>query len=304
MKRKIRITRQTSIAIVLALLTVLYGTKAAAFFDAGSPLILAQMLLNGMKQLSVATSALAEVKRTYDETRKLAAFAEDAAKAAQTFRSFSATRFGASFVADVEAASPDVDRYRRDAMAGLGLVESGWAAGTGAGPAGACLGGVVGCGKAIGAAETKGLVSAVQETFGKSGAGAADETKAVDAEVAAAIAGDVAQSRTAGLERARLRDLLKVCTGGAGLSAREAKIGAEECKLAAEHAQVLHLGEGQESNVKLAELARLQAIAVEQKNSDLKRAMAEEDARRRALTAGLDDLVRQRIRVRTGGLEF
>jgi hypothetical protein len=157
----------------------------------------------------------------------------------------------------------------------------------------------------IGAAETKRLVSAVQGTFGKSGSGAADETKAVDAEVAAAIAGDVAQSRTAALERARLRDLLQVCTGGGvGLSAREAKIGAEECKLAAEHAQVLQLGEGQESNVKLAELARLQAIAVEQKNSDLKRAMAEEDARRRALTAGLDDLVRQRIRVRTGGLEF
>jgi hypothetical protein len=303
MKRKVRISRQTAVAVVLALTTVLYGASASAFIDFGSPLILAEMLANGMKQLSVATSALAEVKRTYDETRKLAAFAEDAAMAAQSFRSFSATRFGASFVADVEAASPDLQRYRRDAIAGLGLVESGWVAGTGAGPAGTCLGGV-GCGKAIGAAETKRLVSAVQETFGKSGLGAADETKAVDAEVAAAIAGDVAQSRTAALEKARLRDLLQVCTGGAGLSAREAKIGAEECKLAAEHAQVLQLGEGQESNVKLAELARLQAIAVEQKNSDLKRAMAEEDARRRALTAGLDDLVRQRIRVRTGGLEF
>jgi hypothetical protein len=43
-------------------------------------------------------------------------------------------------------------------------------------------------------------------------------------------------------------------------------------------------------------------VGVEQKNADLKRDLAEQAARRAALTAGLEDLTRQRLSIRSGGL--
>ena len=43
---------------------------------------------------------------------------------------------------------------------------------------------------------------------------------------------------------------------------------------------------------------------MEQKNADLKRDLAEQDARRAALTAGLDDLARDRVSIRSGGMSF
>jgi hypothetical protein len=50
-------------------------------------------------------------------------------------------------------------------------------------------------------------------------------------------------------------------------------------------------------------LARLQAIAVEQKNADLKRELAEREGQRAALTSGLETLVGERVTIRTGGLQ-
>ena len=66
---------------------------------------------------------------------------------------------------------------------------------------------------------------------------------------------------------------------------------------------MLHLEEGQETNVRLAELARLQAIAVEQKNAELKRELSEREGQRGALTDGLETLVEQRVTIKGGGLQ-
>jgi len=151
--------------------------------------------------------------------------------------------------------------------------------------------------------ESAKVLSALQATFGRAGAGGTAQARAVDAEVAAAIQGDAAQARVSSLQKARVRALLRQCNSAAGAaSTRDAKRLAEECRAAAEQAQLLHLEEGQETNVKLAQIARLQAVGVEQKNADLKRELAEQAARRAALTAGLEDLTKQRVSIRSGGL--
>ena len=302
-------SRQAVAGAVLSAVTVLYGVKAAAFFDIGGNAILADLLANATKQLAVATQSLSELRRSYSEVKKAADYADDAAGAARSFQHYSGRRFGNRFLSDVDAAQPDLERYRHDALGSAGMSESDWARATGTLERlkTYCLGGGgrPACVQLRNELESAKVVAALGATFGRPGAAGAGEAKAVDAEVAAAIQGDAAQARVSSLQKARVRDLLRQCNGaGDVVSTREAKRVAEECRAAAEQAQLLHLEEGQETNAKLAQLARLQALGVEQKNGDLKRELTERAARKAGLTAGLDGLVEQRPSIRSGGLEF
>jgi hypothetical protein len=297
--------------VVLSAALALYGAKAAAFLDFGGDTILAELLANATKQLAVATQSLSALRQSYAEVRKVADYADDAADAARSFQRLSKTRFGDRFLADLDAAEPDLARYRRDALGAGGLSGSDWASGTGTLQhlstyclAGGGLG-RTGCVQLGNELESSRVLAALGTTFGRPGTPGALEAGAVDAEVAAALQGDAAQARVASLQKARVRELLHQCnSAGGALSTREAKRLAEECRAAAEQAQLLHLEEGQETNLKLSQLARLQAVGVEQKNGELKRDLAEQAARRVGLTAGLDDLVGQRVSIKSGGLEF
>ena len=304
-------SKQTVVAVVLSAVTVLYGAKAAAFLDLGGDAILADLLANSTKQLAVATQSFSELRRSYSEVKKVADYADDAAEASRSFRRFSASRFGDRFLSDLDAAQPDLARYRRDALGGVGMSGSEWARGTGTLQhlSRYCLADAVGsrpaCVQLRNELESGKVLGALQGTFGRPGTAGTSEARAVDAEVAATIQGDAAQARVSSLQKARVRDLLRQCNSAAGVtSTREAKRLAEECSAAAEQAQLLHLEEGQETNVRLTQIARLQAVGVEQKNGDLKRELAEQGARRAGLTAGLDGLVEQRVTIKSGGVDF
>lgn len=302
---------QTVVATLVVAGTVLYGAKAAAFLDFAGDAILAELLANATKQLAIATQGLSELRRSYSEVKKMAEYADDAANAARSIQHLSGRRFGDRFLTDLDAAHPDPERYRRDALGGVGMSGSEWARGTstlqrlstyclGDAPAGrpACV-------QLRSELEGAKVMAALSATFGRPGAGGAAQVKVVDAEVAAAIQGDAAQGRLGSLQKARVRELLRQCNSTADVSSnRDAKRLAEECRAAAEQAQLLHLEEGQETNVKLAQIARLHAVGVEQKNADLKRELAEQAARRAALTSGLDGLAGQRIGIKSGGLGF
>jgi hypothetical protein len=295
--------KRTAVAAVCSVVMLFHGTRADAFTD---DLILANLLVNAVEQLAAAQEALRELRKSYAEVKRVAEYADDAAEAARSFRQISARRFGDSFLADLDAAYPDLDRYRSEAHAELGLGASAWARGTStlrslsryclpdAGDGGRS------CVQLRGRLESAGVLKALGATF--SGGGGALETAAVDAEVAATIRADAAQGRVAELQKARLRELLRRCNGDGALDPRGAKKMSEECRLAAEQAQVLQLEAGQETNLKLAQLARLQAISVEQENAARKREIAEQEARRAALTDGLEDLSRRRVSIRSGGL--
>ena len=282
-----RPSRQVVVTILIAAVTVGYGARAAAFMDFGGDVLLADLLANSMKQLTIATESLAELRRSYAEVRKVAEYADDAASAARSFQSYSAQRFGDHFLADLDAVRPDVDRYRQEALGALGMKGTDWARSM----------------EVQGQAGGTKVLDAVRTTFAGGPDTARAQANAVDAEVAATIQGDAAQAQLATVQKERVRELLRRCNGAGDVgSTRDAKRVTEECKAAAEQAQFLQLEEGQETNVKLAQIARLNAVGVEQKNADLKRELAEQQARRQGLTEGFNVMSRQGVAIRAGGL--
>jgi hypothetical protein len=305
---RVRMSRKVGLAVLLSVVTVFYAARAAAFIDVGADVMLAEILANTAKQLTVMTQSLGELRKSYGEVKRVAAYADDAAAAARSFRSFSARRFGDRFQSDLDAAYPDLERFRSEALAASGMGASPWAQGTGTLRqlssyclADAAAGRPV-CVQLRSELENANVLRALAATFAPANAGA--QAKAIDAEVAATLRATAAEARAGDLQKARLRELLRHCNGASEFGdAHEAARFAEECQLAAQQAQVLHLEEGQETNVRLAEIARLQALAVEQKNADLKRELAERAGQRAALTAGLETLVGERVTIRTGGVQ-
>lgn len=305
---RIQVSRNLVLALVFSVATVLYAAKAAAFFDLGGDVILADILANTTKQIALMTQSLAELRKSYGEVKRVAEYADDAANAARSFRSFSAKTFGERFQSDLDTAYPDLERFRHEALAASGMGASPWAQGTGTLQrlSSYCLSDAAAgrpvCVQLRGELENVKLLAALKATFGPGDRAA--QTRAVDAEVAATIRASAAETRAGDLQRARLRELLRRCNSVSEFGdSHEARRFAEECQLAAQQAQVLHLEEGQETNVRLAELARLQAIAVEQKNAELKRELAERDGQRAALTTGLDALAGERVTIRPGGMQ-
>ncbi len=281
-----RPSRQVVVAVAITVVIVGYGARAAAFMDFGGDMMLADLLVNSMKQLAVATESLAELRRSYEEVRKVADYADDAANAARSFQGYSAQRFGDRFLAELDAVRPDMQRYRVEALGALGMKGSQWTQAE------------VAAGRADGAR----VLDALRTTFGAGSGAAPAQATVVDAEVAAAIQGEAAQAEVAAMQKERVQELLRRCNGvGDAGSNRDAKRVAEECRSAAEQAQLLQLEEGQQTNLKLAQIARLQAVGVEQKNADLKRELAEQQARRQGLTEGFNALSRQGVSIRAGG---
>lgn len=305
------IAGSTIVASAFSALLLLYGFRAAAFFDFGSNALLADLLANAAKQLATAKESLSELRRSYAEVKKVADSATDAAAAASSFQRFTSRRFGDRFLADLESARPDPARLRREALASVGMQGSEWSRGTDtlARLTSYCLADApaakAACVQLRSQLDRAKVLDALSATFGGGADSRALQAKAVDAEVAAAIEGEAAQGRAIELQKARLRELLRRCNSAPALGdLREARQLAEQCQLAAQQAQVLHLEEGQETNAKLAQIARLQALAIEQRNAELKRELAESEARRRALSSGIDELAKQRVGIRAGGLEF
>jgi len=304
-----RLSRLPAVLAALASLAfLLYGAKAAAFLDPGGDAMLADLLANAAEQLKAANDSLAQLRQSYMAVKRLAEYADDAASAARSFQKLSAGGAAQRLRSDIDGAYPDLELLRRDALKVSGASGGPWALGTGSvgNLSSYCLSGGAGaraaCAELHGQVDSARVLAALGATFGPSGSGSA-QAKVVDAEAAAAIASDRAQGRATALEKARLQQLLDVCNGSSGTSLRDAKSVAEECRLAAEQAQVLQLGQGQETNLQLGEITRLHAIAIAQKNADLKRDVAEQDARRAALTSGVDELAQQRVGIRTGGVE-
>src|SRR5512138_841758 len=128
---RIRISRKLAVTLVVSAGSVLYAAKAAAFFDLGGDALLADILANTTRQLALMTESLAELRKSYGEVKRVAEYADDAANAARSFRSFSAKTFGERFQSDLDRAYPDLERFRREALAASGMGASPWAQGTG-----------------------------------------------------------------------------------------------------------------------------------------------------------------------------
>lgn len=297
-------TRVTATAVV-CVASLTYAARAAAFLDVGGDAILADLLANATRQLATAAQALSELRRARAELEHLRQDADDTAEADRSFGRSAARLAGGTFQAALDAARTDPDGLRRDALAASSATAGTWARAVDPlePPSRYCLAGVEGgesCVETGHALDGAGVVLALRSVFGLGLA--VEQTRVVDAEAAVAIEADAAQSTAARLARLRLRDLLERCrAGGDTAGSREARQVAEECRLAAAEAQLFGLEQAVEANARLALIGRLEALSAEQRNAELRRRLAQDEAHRAALTAGLETLVGQRVGIRPGG---
>ena len=303
--------RQVGAAAIVGLLFLGLGADSAyAVFGIAdtSDGILANLLANGIQELNVARQQLQTLKSAYDETKRISQVAHEAVSLAQSFQRFSVARFGQRFQNDITWMYPDVGVIRRDVLGASGMGSSSWATSTGAVSSSVqyCLPGAPGSGTACTQLRqglgTSQVLAALSGTFGKPPANPSTtrekQAVVVDAEVGAALKSSHDQEERAKKVKLEVDELLKRCdqiTPGTNQT---------ECQQASQRAQVRLLQEQNETNVRLAEQSRLQALAIEQRNADLKRELAEAAARRDALSAGADTLGRQAIQIKSGGVDF
>jgi hypothetical protein len=255
-------------------------------------------------ELSQMAETIAQLKQTYDETRKYVGMAEDAVQGFEDF-----TRWGQSVIDNPAAAldglMPDVGYLRRQMAS-----PKSWGKGTGelqrlvrvclsgggkdsGGPFGGVLKECAEFHQAVSARQAR---DSIQGTFGVGPEDRAD-IATVDIEAASAISGSMEKAGQATLAKEQARALLEKCTHGTDAAALQA------CQAAANAAQMLQAGQTARINEQLAESTRLAAVAAAQRNMQEKRAAFEAEQREAAARAGTELLAPARIKLKTAGFE-
>ncbi len=302
-----RVSRSVVAAVVAVALFFGVGIQAASATPFGDA-ILADLLANAAKQLAQGAEALKTLREEYATVKQTAGYAREAIEVGKSFNDFAVKRFGRRFAEDLNNAYPDVAYYRRDIFQRDGSLNSEW----GRTYSGIdrlftyCLADVVGerpaCVQLQRQLDSNKALHALGATFGEAPKDPKTvrerQAKVIDAEVAAALlAVESAKTRhrLVELEAQETRRRCERVTTG-----REQT----ECAAAAQRAQIRLLEEQAHTNTALAELARLQALALEQHNADLKRQLEEASARRVALGDGGAEVGAQKVEIRTGGFTF
>lgn len=301
-----RVSRAVVSAIEVVALLLGVGIRAASATPFGD-VILADLLANAVKQLAQGAEALKTLREQYDTVKQTAGYAREAIEVGKSFNDFAVKRFGARFTEDLNNAFPDVGYYQREVFRRDGSLNSEW----GRTYSGIdrlftyCLADVVGerpaCVQLRRQLDSNKALHALGATFGEAPKDPRTvrerQAKAIDAEVAAALlAVESAKSRHS-LVELEAQEMVRRCERATG---REQS----ECAAAAQRAQVRLLEEQAHANTALAELARLQALALEQHNADLKRQLEEAGARRAALGNAGAEVGAQRVDIRAGGFTF
>lgn len=267
-------TSKRSIAtttVVAALAIALTAQTARAdVFGADLPL-LTTLLTNSFREIAELQSALQTAQRTYEETRRVAGYAQEAYEAFQAFRNLNGEQILGSFQAAMDQAFPEIGYFRQQAS-GTGP----WAHSTGelqrmvtmclSGPGGSCV-------QAQEALRTEDVRDSLALTFGTP---LSLDTNAADFEAAQGIASAHAQEQRNVAVRGISQDLLRACVDGASASA-------VACQAAANTASVHELVKLSEISDQISEQTRLQAVQVALKSAERKREIEEADARRRII---------------------
>lgn len=283
------------------------GIQAASATPAGDAL-LADLVANAAKQLAQGAEALKTLREQYSTVREATGYAREAIEVGKSFNDFAWKRFGSRFTEDLNNAYPDVAYYRREIFQRDGSVNSEW----GRTYSGLdrlftyCLADVVGerpaCVQLQRQLDSNKALHALGATFGEAPKDPKTirekQAKAIDAEVAAALLAVESAKTRHRLVELEAQETRRRCERPA--TTREQS----ECAAAAQRAQIRLLEEQAQTNTALAELARLQALAVEQHNADLKRQLEEASARRVALGDGGAEVGAQKVDIRAGGFSF
>lgn len=258
---------------LLALCVALTATPARAdLFGADLPL-LGGLVAQTVQSVQHLSETLGTLRQSYEEAKRLAGYADDAYRAFQQFKDYSAEMFARDLLNGFETAYPDIGYFRRQAS-GAGP----WAQGSGELQrlVRLCVGGEdPACGQFREAVSYRQAREALARTFGTAPEGAHD-VAAVDHESAAALAAGSAQEGRG--EKARLLSeaLRRHCNG---LSAESLAA----CQAAAATAEIEALKLQADLADQVAAGTRVMAMQLQLLNQARKRELHEAEERRRIL---------------------
>lgn len=241
-----------------------------------------------------AAETVGQLRRTYEETKRIAGYADDAYRTFEAFKKYNAELFSRDALQSLELAFPDVGYFRREAS-GAGP----WARGSGELQrlVSLCLSGAAGSctqyREAVSFADTR---RALAETFGVAPEGAHD-LAAVDYESAVALAAASAQEGRSTRARQVSKLLQAQCQGkdAAGLAA---------CQAAGASAQVEALRAQADIAEQVATGNRLQSMQLQLQTSARKQAHAEAERRHALLLEGALQSSPQPTPVKTEGFSL
>ena len=281
-------------AVIMGAAILLSAPPAYAFLgiaDSGD-VLLADLVVNSVKQLATLSDTLDTARKTFTQARKVAGYAQDAYAVAASFQHFSIQRFGQRMQSDLGDAYPDAAFYRDQMSYGR------WAQGGRLAPyVRYCLNGTLSrnaageivfnnerlCTQLRQELGTSQVLTVLGETFGTVPQAEVASQKGVqaavvDAEVAAQITALTSQWNRTQRVKQEVEQMEADCAATSDADGPSAA-----CESAAQRAQMDALAEQAETNRLLAEHARLLALQLAQRNAELKREMTEASERRAAM---------------------
>jgi len=266
--------------------------------------ILTGILVQTTDQVARMTETLSTLRKTYDDARRVAGYADDAYQAYNEFRSFNAQLFRADLTRTLDTAFPDIGYLRRQAS------DTGpWVKGTGELQrliTLCLLGNGNGCTQVQEAITLRDAREALISTFGAAPDGAYD-LKAVDHEAAVALASSSSQQGRSASAREMSKSLLSQCGvdayGNLLTNSKDQRVLAQ-CQAAAASAQIVALQQQADLADQVAETNRLQALQLAQKNQDRKRELAEAQERRAFIIEATSQAAARPVPVVTEGFNL
>ncbi len=292
----------TRIAAALSLtLSLTVGVRPAAADIAGADIpILLDLLVNSFTEIEQLRQQVRVARQTYEETKALVGYAQDAHRAFESYQKYSGEMFGADLLATLDRSFPDLAYFHNEIQTG-GILNAG------ENPvlrqkmvycAGRRFAGsdCVEVHRAVTLGEAR---DAIATAFGTAPDGPMGvEARVADQEAAVALASGSAQMGRNQVNRANARSLLALCTAGTS----EENIAA--CQAAAHTAELLQLEQQTLISDQLVEANRLQAVRVLQENAARKRELEEARQRREMVLEASELLGAKPAKVKTEGLDF
>jgi hypothetical protein len=289
--------KKGSLSFIAGILVFCLGVQTAyADLFGGDLPLLSAIVTNTAQQLTKLSETLSTLRKTYEDAKRVASYADDAYKAYQHFSRYSSQVFRDDVTRSFENAYPDIAYFRREASSGPQIEGSGGLDRL----LSYCLAGrsasqCVELQQALSLQQARNNIAAV---FGSATAVAGYiEMKSIDDEAGLAVAASSSQIGRDQIGRAQAENLQEQCTGDAD----DGNLAA--CQAAGSLAQIQALKQSTELTDQVAELNRLQALRLAQENAKRKREIGESIERREIILEAAQNMTPPPPQLRAEGLD-
>jgi hypothetical protein len=285
------------IAFVAGMFVFCLGLQSAhADLFGGDVPLLSAIVTNTAQQLNKLQDTLSTLRKTYEDAKRVASYADDAYQAYRHFSQYSAGMFRDELTRSFESAYPDLAYFLREASSGPQI--------DGSGSLGRLLSYCVSANTGSQCIELQQALSLQQARnniatlFGPAPAVAGyAEMKSIDDEAGLAVAASASQTGRDQIARAQAQSLREQCTGNTDDDSLAA------CQAAGSLAQIQVLKQSTELTDQVAESNRLQALRLAQENAKRKREIAESIERREIILEGANNMTPRPPQLKADGLD-